>query len=58
MPIAFASNSMNKAQRNYCTTKRELLAVVVYTKKFRHFSMGRRFHFKNRSFCLKVAAQF
>ena len=43
VPIAFASNSMNKAQRNYCTTKRELLAVVVYTKKFRHFLYGGNF---------------
>ena len=37
VPIAFASNSMSKAQHNYCTTKRELLAVVVFTQKYRHF---------------------
>ena len=43
VPIAFASNSLNKAQRNYCTTKRELLAVVVYTKKFKHFLWGTNF---------------
>ena len=43
VPIAFASNSLNKAQRNYCTTKRELLAVVVYTKKFKHFLWGTDF---------------
>ena len=30
VPLAFASNTM----RNYCTTKRELLAVIVYTKQF------------------------
>ena len=40
VPLAFASNTLNKAQRNYCTTKRELLAVVVYTKKFKHFLWG------------------
>ena len=40
VPLAFASNSLSKAQRNYCTTKRELLAVVVYTKKYRHFLFG------------------
>ena len=43
VPIAFASNTMSKAQRNYCTTKRELLAVVVYTKKFKHFLWGSDF---------------
>ena len=43
VPIAFASNTMNKGQRNYCTTKRELLAVVVYTKKFKHFLWGSDF---------------
>ena len=43
VPIAFASNTMSKTQRNYCTTKRELLAVVVYTKKFKHFLWGSDF---------------
>ena len=43
VPLAFASNSMSKTQRNYCTTKRELLAVVVYTKKFRHYLYGGNF---------------
>ena len=37
VPISFASNTLSKTQRNYCTTKRELLAVVVYTRKFRHY---------------------
>ena len=40
VPLAFASNSLSKSQRNYCTTKRELLAVVVYTRKYRHFLYG------------------
>ena len=43
VPIAFASNTMSRAQRNYCTTKREMLAVVVYTKKYRHFLWGSDF---------------
>ena len=33
----------SKTQRNYCTTKRELLAVVVYTKKYRHYLYGGNF---------------
>ena len=43
IPLAFASNTLNKAQRNYCTTKHELLAVVVCTKKFKHFLWGTDF---------------
>ena len=43
VPLAFASNSLSKTQRNYCTTKRELLAIVVYTKKFRHYLYGGNF---------------
>ena len=43
VPLAFASNSLSKTQRNYCTTKRELLAVVVYTRKFRHYLYGGNF---------------
>ena len=43
VPISFASNSLSKTQRNYCTTKRELLAIVVYTKKFRHYLYGGNF---------------
>ena len=35
--LSYASNSFNDRQRNYCTTKRELLAVVTYLNKFRHF---------------------
>ena len=42
-PIAYASRSMNKAQRRYCTTKRELLAVIVFVQQFRHYLLGRHF---------------
>ena len=39
--IAYASNS--KAQQNYCTTRKELLAVVHFTRLFRHYLLGRQF---------------
>ena len=58
VPLAFASNSMNKAQRNYCTTKRELLAVVVYTKKFRHFLYGGNFTLRTDHSALKWLLNF
>jgi transposase InsO family protein len=41
--IAYASHSLSKTQRNYCTTKRELLAVVTFVKHFRHYLYGVKF---------------
>ena len=32
-----------KQQRRYCTTRRELLAVVSFVRHFRHFLLGRKF---------------
>ena len=31
---------MNSAQRNYCPTRRELLAVVASLQHFRHYLLG------------------
>ena len=42
-PIAFASKRLIAAQRKYCTTRKELLAVVTFTRQFRHYLLGRRF---------------
>ena len=41
--IAYASQSLSKAQRNYCTTRRELLAIVTFVKQFHHYLYGGRF---------------
>ena len=41
--ISFASKVLNKAQRAYCTTRKEWLAVVVFTRHFRHCPLGRVF---------------
>jgi hypothetical protein len=41
--ISYASNSLSVAQRNYCTTRKELLAVVLFTRHFRHYLLGRPF---------------
>ena len=35
--IAYASKKLNKGQRAYCTTYRELLAVVEFVQHFRHY---------------------
>ncbi|MEL7520467.1 MAG: reverse transcriptase family protein, partial [Cyanobacteria bacterium J06553_1] len=39
-PIAFASRVLNKAERNYATTDREMLGVVWGLKHFREIIMG------------------
>jgi dUTPase len=41
--IAYASKSLSEAERNYCTTRLELLAVVTFVAKFRYYLTGRRF---------------
>ena len=41
--ICYASKSVNKTQNRYSTTKRELLAIVNYTRHFSHYHLGRQF---------------
>jgi len=39
-PIAFYSRVLNGAQINYCSTRRELLAVVLALQHFRNYLLG------------------
>lgn len=41
--IAYGSRCLDKAERNYCVTRREMLAVVYFTKYFKHYLLGRKF---------------
>ena len=41
--LAYGSKALSSAQRRYCTTKRELLAVVKFIKHYRMYLWGRRF---------------
>ncbi|XP_023205547.1 uncharacterized protein LOC106700194 [Xiphophorus maculatus] len=41
--ISYASNHLTPTQQRYCVTRRELLAIVKYTRQFRHFLLGRKF---------------
>ena len=41
--IAYGSRLLTKSERQYSVTRRELLAVVVFTKYFRPYLLGRSF---------------
>ena len=41
--IAYASRTLEKAEQNYCVTRKEMLATVFFTKYFKHYLLGRHF---------------
>ena len=41
--IAYGSYALTAEQLNYCTTRKELLALVRFTRQFRHYLLGRQF---------------
>ena len=41
--IAFGSLALTKEQRRYCTTRKELLAVIRFTRQYRHYLLGQKF---------------
>ena len=41
--VAYASRTFSRCQRNYCVTRRELLAVVTFLKLFKQYLLGRHF---------------
>jgi len=42
-PICYASQLYDKHQQNYNVTRKELLAMVTFVKKFRQYLLGRHF---------------
>ena len=41
--ISYGSKVLTSSQRKYCTTRKELLAVVVFTRHFRHYLLAKPF---------------
>lgn len=41
--IAYGSKTLSHTQHYYCTTKRELLALVHFLRHFRYYLLGRKF---------------
>ena len=42
-PVSFASHTLSPAQTRYCTTRKELLSIVVFTRHYKHYLLGREF---------------
>ena len=51
--IAYASRTLSKAERKYCVTRKELLAVVYFTKYYKHFLYGNEFKIRTDYSSLK-----
>ncbi|KAL4123449.1 hypothetical protein QTP88_015627 [Uroleucon formosanum] len=43
LPIAYSSRTLNKAEINYTTTEKELVAILFGVKQYRPYIYGRRF---------------
>ena len=41
--ISYGSKKLDKAQRNYCVTRRELLSLVTFITQYRHYLLGKQF---------------
>ena len=44
--ISYGSYVLTPEQRKYCVTRRELLAVIRFTRQFRHYLLGRKFYLR------------
>ena len=56
--IAYGSRTLTKSERNYCVTRRELLALVYFLRHFRSYLLGRPFVVRTDHAALRWIQQF
>ena len=56
--IAYASRVLTKPERQYCVTRREMLATVHFCKYFKHYLLGRKFILRTDHASLKWLKSF
>ena len=56
--ISFASRALCGGQKNYCTTKQKLLAVVTFVEHFRYFLYGQHYTIRSDHALLKWLRNF
>ena len=56
--IAYGSKTLSTAERNYCVTRRELLALVYFVDNYRHYLIGRKFLIRTDHGALKWLMEF
>ena len=56
--IAYFSRQLSRQERQYCATRRELLAIIQATKHFHHYLYGREFTVRTDHAALKWLLSF
>lgn len=56
--ITYGSQTLNKAEYQCATKRKELLAIVTFTKQFWHFLLGRYFTLRTNKHSFFMATQF
>ncbi len=51
--IAYATRSLNKSEKNYCVTDKQLLAARHFVDYFHHYLLGRNFTIRTDHQALK-----
>ena len=56
--VAYGSRSLQPPEKNYCTTRLEMLALLEFTDHFRYYLLGRKFQTRFYHHALKWLQSF